>query len=125
MKTVLRVFVASLPFRCSPAHRVTPAGGFAASPKWSVDSKRIICYETTELGTWYAQHNDAVGGQTQIVSMDVATGTRAQHTSGYGIRCWPQWLPDGRIGYLEKEAAIPILNRAGPRSASVGGDAHL
>jgi TolB protein len=104
--------------------RVTPPGGFAGTPKWSADGKHIIYYETTELGTWYAQHNDPQRGQTQIVSIDVATGTKVQYTSGDGIRFWPQWLRDGRIGYLAKEAPIPVSNQGGVRSA-LASDAHL
>jgi len=87
--------------------RLTPPGGFAGSPKWSADGKRIIYYETTELGGWYAQHEDPERGQTQIVSIDVATGSRTHHTWGGGIRFWPQWLPDDRVGYLVRETPAP------------------
>jgi Tol biopolymer transport system component len=55
---------------------MTHAGGFAGTPKWSADGSRIIYYETTELGTWYAQRGDAERGRTEIVSIDVATDKR-------------------------------------------------
>jgi Tol biopolymer transport system component len=80
--------------------RLTPEGGFAGAPKWSHDGTRVIFYETTPLGTWWAQRGDPEKGRTQIVSVDVATGARVQHTSGDGVRLWPQFLPNGRIGYV-------------------------
>lgn len=79
--------------------RLTPAGGFAGTPKWSVDGTRVIFYETTPLATWFAQRGDREKGRTHIVSVDVAGGARTVHTSGDGVRLWPQFLADGRIGY--------------------------
>jgi Tol biopolymer transport system component len=74
-------------------------GGFAGTPKWSADGTRVVYYETTPVSTWFAQRGDPVKGRTQIASIDVATGVRTQHTSGDGVRVWPQFLPGGRIGY--------------------------
>jgi TolB protein len=84
----------------SGLRRLTPAGGFAGTPKWSADGARVVFYETTPTATWFAQRGDAVKGRTQIVSIDVATGARVEHTAGDGVRLWPQFLPDGRVGYV-------------------------
>jgi TolB protein len=105
--------------------RLTAPGNFAGTPKWSADGKRIIYYETSELGTWYAQHANAQLGRTQVVSIDVATSSRTELTSGDGIRLWPQWLADGRIGYLVREASAPVGAQAGAGNAPVNGSAHL
>ncbi|PYU28830.1 MAG: hypothetical protein DMG32_01820 [Acidobacteria bacterium] len=39
---------------------------------------------------------------SQIVSVDVATGARMEHTSGPGLKISPQFLSADRIGYLAK-----------------------
>jgi Tol biopolymer transport system component len=116
--------------------RLTADGGFAGTPKWSADGTRIIYYETTPLGTWHAQRGDPVQGRTQIVSIDVATGARVEHTSGDGVRLWPQFLADGRIGYVHVDsrgkdlpmtaiasngAALEIRNRDGRVTTGPGG----
>jgi TolB protein len=89
--------------------RLTAAGGFAGTPKWSADGARIIFYETTPVATWFAQRGDGVKGRTQIVSIDVASGGRVEHTTGDGVRLWPQWLADGRVAYLRVEDAAKDL----------------
>jgi TolB protein len=101
---------------------LTPAGGFAGTPKWSADGKRIVFYETTPLGTWYAQRGDAEQGHTAIVSIDVATGARSEHTTGNAIRLWPQFLPDGRIGYVRIETTV--ASTATAVGLSIGGAAN-
>ena len=93
--------------------RLTPMGGFAGTPKWSADGTRVAYYETTPVSTWFAQRGDPVKGRTQIASIDVATGVRAQHTSGDGVRVWPQFLPGGRIGYQRVDAAAKDLPPTG------------
>ncbi|OLC43395.1 MAG: hypothetical protein AUH43_20955 [Acidobacteria bacterium 13_1_40CM_65_14] len=93
--------------------RVTPAGGFAGTPRWSPDGRRIVYYETTPVATWYAQRGDPEKGRTQIVSIDVASGAHTVHTSGDGVRLWPQLLADGRVGYLRVEPSAKDLPPTG------------
>jgi hypothetical protein len=51
------------------------------SPKWSLDGKRVVFYEFTE-DTWGARRPNLVPMvMLQIVSVDVATGERVEHTS--------------------------------------------
>src|SRR5579871_2035396 len=83
--------------------RITQAGTSAGSPKWSADGKSIICYEIDPKATFNARMGGVGGGsQAQIVSIDVATGTAKPETSGPGLKVSPQYLADGRIGYLVK-----------------------
>lgn len=83
----------------SGLRRVTRGRGVAGSPQWSTDGKRLYYYETTELGALYATF-DAKLGATQISSMDIETGSIMAHSSGDGVRRWPQPLDDGSIAYL-------------------------
>ncbi len=80
--------------------RLTPAGRFAGSPKWSPDGKQVVYYELAVEDTLAARGfgNPA----SQIVSVDVATGARKEHTSGPGLKISPQFVSADRIGYLAK-----------------------
>lgn len=83
--------------------RLTQGNVSAGTPQWSADSRRVIFYETSLTST-------AVSGQTpgtasQIVSVDIASGARVEHTSGPGMKVKPQFLPGNRIGFLMK--AVP------------------
>jgi Tol biopolymer transport system component len=90
---------------------VTPAGVTSGSPKWSPDGRRIVFYEFPTALT-FASRIAAQGIVTsQIVSIDVASGARTEHTSGPGLKTAPQFLNADRIGYLVKAA---------PRGAQVG-----
>ncbi len=83
----------------SGLRRITRGRGVAGSPQWSPDGKRLFYYETTEIGAVYATF-DAKLGATQISSIDLDTGSIRAHTSGDGVRRWPQPLSDGSIAYL-------------------------
>ena len=73
------------------------------SPKWSPDGKRIAFYEMTVEATWGARRPNYVGkAYSQIVSVDVATGDRVEHTSGTDLKLQPQFLSNSEIGYLVK-----------------------
>jgi len=84
---------------------LTSPGVTAGSPKWSPDGKRIVWYEMNPAQTSQAR---MVGGggapPAQIVSVDVATGTRIEHTSGPGLKVSPQFPSADRIGYAIKAA---------------------
>ena len=91
--------------------RLTPAGVTAGSPKWSPDGKRLAFYELPTALTFAAR----IGGQgrvtSQIVSVDVASGSRTEHTSGPGLKVSPQYLSADQIAYLVK--AAPEAAQAG------------
>lgn len=80
--------------------RLTPAGKFAGSPKWSPDGKRVVFYEMPVEETFAARGFGPAA--SQIVSIDVATGARIEHTSGPGLKISPQFVTADRIGYIAK-----------------------
>ena len=66
--------------------RIASKPGYSlGSPKWSPDGKRVVFYEMTTEDTWGARRPNLVAKVvSQIVSVDVATGERVEHTSGPG-----------------------------------------
>src|SRR5262245_29400031 len=91
----------------------------AGSPKWSPDGKRVAFYELPVEQTWHAHRPELVASATsQIVSVDVATGERIEHSSGPGLKLLPQFVTAKEIGYLA---------RGGPREglAYTGGRATV
>ncbi len=78
-------------------------GHCLGSPKWSPDGRRIAFYELTVEDTWGARRPERVARVTsQIVSVDVATGDRVDHTKGPGLKVYHQFLSSTEIGYLHK-----------------------
>ena len=77
--------------------RLTRAGGFAGSPSWSQDGRKVLFYETDETGAYLAK---SAGSRTEIVSIDVTTGERRQYTASNETKLSPQWLAGGKIGYV-------------------------
>jgi Tol biopolymer transport system component len=82
--------------------RVTRTGRVAGSPTWSADSKRILYYETDEVGAYLAKSGRS---RTEIISVDLATGERNQYTASNETKLSPQWLPGERISYAVRGAA--------------------
>ncbi len=81
----------------------TKPGFCLGSPKWSPDGKRIVFYEMTTEATWGARRPNYVGkAYSQIVSVDVASGQRTEHTTGTDLKLHPQYVGNDEIGYLIK-----------------------
>jgi TolB protein len=76
--------------------RLTKAGGFAGSPTWSSDARRVLYYETDETGAYLAK---AGTSRTELVAIDITTGERTQYTASNEVKLSPQWLPGGRISF--------------------------
>jgi Tol biopolymer transport system component len=78
-------------------------GRTMGSPKWSPDSRRVVFYEMPVIDSWNARiqflSSRAV---SQIVSVDLANGERIEHTSGSGLKLFPQFLSSRDIGYHVK-----------------------
>ncbi|MFG6440360.1 hypothetical protein [Roseateles sp. LKC17W] len=73
------------------------------SPKWSADGKRIVFYETlAEYTYWVLRPDLLLKIDAQIVSVDVASGARTEHTSGPGFKISPQYLGNDEIVYRRK-----------------------
>lgn len=77
------------------------------SPKWSPDGKRVLYYEMTTENTWDAHRPESLQSVSgQLVSVDFETRKdRVEHTSGEGLKMFPQWLANGTIAYLLKNTA--------------------
>jgi Tol biopolymer transport system component len=84
--------------------RIASKPGYClGSPKWSPDGRRVAFYEMTTEDTWGARRPNLVGKVTsQIVSVDVATGERVEHTSGPGLKVYHQYLSATEVGFLRK-----------------------
>lgn len=85
----------------------TKPGYCLGSPQWSPDGSRVVYYEITREGTWQAHRPEDIGiVESQIVSVDVATGTdRIEHTTGPNLKVSPRYLNNAEIGYLIKGGA--------------------
>src|SRR5580704_9671261 len=75
--------------------KLTPESEMAGSPKWSGDGKQIVFYDLDAEYTFAARLFGEV--RSQVISMDVATGSRTERTSGPGLKVSPQFLSADRI----------------------------
>jgi Tol biopolymer transport system component len=84
--------------------RIASKPGYClGSPKWSPDGRRVVFYEMTTEETWGARRPNLVAKVvSQIVSVDVATSERIEHTSGSGLKVFPQFLSAREIAYHRK-----------------------
>jgi Tol biopolymer transport system component len=88
--------------------RLTDGNQFAGSPRWSPDGKRIVFYQMNVFDASKARVDELQSQvASQIVSVDIETGARREHTSGDGLKVSPQFVDDDRIGYLVKAGANP------------------
>jgi Tol biopolymer transport system component len=80
------------------------------SPKWSPDGKRVVFYETTVEETWGARRPEGLPKvSSQIVSVDVTSGDRIEHTSGPGFKVAPQFLSARDLAYHIKGGPLEGL----------------
>lgn len=102
--------------------RLTATGKFAGSPKWSPDGTRVVFYEMDVNDTFSARRRAALAAQveSQIVSVDLTTGSRQLYTSGPGVKVSPQFLTGNRIGYVIRAGTRPGLAFTGGEQGSIG-----
>jgi Tol biopolymer transport system component len=84
--------------------RIASKPGYClGSPKWSPSGKRVAYYEISTENTWGARRPEGVASVvSQIVSVDVATGERIEHTAGPGLKVSHQFLSESDIAYYHK-----------------------
>jgi Tol biopolymer transport system component len=84
--------------------RIASKPGYClGSPKWSPDGRRVVFYEMATEDTWGARRPNLVTKiVSQLVSVDIATGERIEHTSGPGLKVFPQFLNATEIAYHRK-----------------------
>src|SRR5262249_31226114 len=88
------------------------------SPQWSPHGRRGGLFGNDTQATWGARRPNLVGSVvSQIVSVDVATGERVEHTSGSGLKVFPQFLSATEIAYHRKGGAEEGLYYASGRPA--------
>ena len=81
--------------------RLTRKDGVAGSPSWSADGRRLLFYETDEVGAYLAKSGNS---RTEIASIDMMTGERKLYTASNETKLSPRWLSDGRISYIKRAA---------------------
>ncbi len=91
--------------------QLTQTSGFAGSPKWSADGRRIVYYESSVQESWDSRRRlgPTETAMSQIVSVDVEQGERKQLTGGPGMKVSPQWLSASRVAYVKKQGSDPGL----------------
>jgi TolB protein len=103
----------------SSLRRLTELGGYAGSPRWSSDGRRIVFYRSTPKDVYPGRFGRNRPSVSQIVSMDVGSGAVHELTSGPGLKVAPQWLPDGEVGFLQKfgdaKGLVFVSGKAGAR----------
>jgi Tol biopolymer transport system component len=86
----------------------TPNDSIGA-PKWSADGQKIAVYQIPVRETFMARMagfpNVPFVTTAQIMEVDVASGAITAGTSGPGLKTNPQYLANGKLGYLIKGTA--------------------
>lgn len=100
---------------------VSRPGYSVGSPKWSPDGRRVVFYEMPVEDSWNARIRFlAARAVAQIVSVDVQTGERVAHTTGPGLKLFPQFVDADEIGYLVKVGPEQGLHYTSGRASIAG-----
>ena len=85
--------------------RLSSAADSAGGPSWSPDGKKVVYYERTATGS-------------QIVSIDVANGSRGTFGDGVGAKSAPRWVANAGVMWASQ---APFSSPAGmPGQPPVG-----
>ena len=85
----------------SGLRRLTRKEGVAGSPAWSPDGKRVVFYETDEVGAYLAK---GAGSRTELASIDIATGVRTPITASPDTKLSPAALSGNRFSFVKRGA---------------------
>lgn len=96
--------------------RLTELGGYAGSPQWSQDGRRILYHQSVPKDVYPGRFRK--GATSQIWSIDVETGATHAQTSGPGLKVSPRYTIGDEIGYVlareEKQGLRFTSGRSGP-----------
>jgi len=86
--------------------KITRGGNFCGSPKWMADSRHVLAYCMTAEQTLTNRMAHIDGGtETELVSIDAATGVSTMLAAGPGVKMNPSPLPGNDLGYVRKDKA--------------------
>jgi Tol biopolymer transport system component len=82
--------------------RVTDGQGVAGTPAWSPNGNSIVYYQgaVSEVRALTAPVNAA--GTTQLIALDIASGSSKTLTSGPGPKVFPRWIDAVTIAYFDR-----------------------
>lgn len=83
----------------SGLRRVSDAERLAGTPRWSERGSTLLFYDAAFQDACGAGTFRTGAEATQILSVDVRTGTRETVSAGPGAKVFPRALADGRIAY--------------------------
>ena len=83
--------------------RITRPGNFCGSPKWSADSRRVVTYCMTAQETMTYRQPTLDGGDTRIMSIDIATGAASDVPNGPGVKIAPVFLASNELAFIRKD----------------------
>ncbi|MET1083532.1 MAG: hypothetical protein ABWY12_10860 [Burkholderiales bacterium] len=94
--------------------RLTEHGNFCGSPKWTLDSQRVVAYCMTAQETFAYRMDDATAallapggkGETRLVSIDITGSQAASLAAGPGVKMSPDVLPSGDIAYVRRDGPV-------------------
>ena len=81
--------------------RLTPANGYAGSPKWSSDGRRLLFYHSTPKDVYPGRTGTARGpfAVSQLATIDVESGAVNVLTTGNSLKAAPQFVADNQVCY--------------------------
>ncbi len=81
--------------------RLTPIDGYAGSPKWSPDGRRLIFCQSTPKDVYPGRTGTTRGpfAVSQLASIDIDSGSIKILTSGNGLKAAPQFVADSQVFY--------------------------